>query len=321
MQMQLKKFEKQLYDFLKKLHKHIHKNIKVFLSISFIFFIVLISALHMEYRFFSNQAHKLLVLKQQYKTYIAVLREAIYKYGRLPEELDDDVQACNDMSFPSDAHVFSSDDSNEEYIFVNREEDYLKKTNLSYLKELELEAAIKKIKGEEWFDYPDAFMQPTKQPIKKQVKSRQNNVRIRKTQKRIKDMNFMWPINHSQFWLSSFFGPRKLPNGTWRFHHGIDMASLSGTPVKAAAAGKVIEARFAHGYGNTVVVLHNQKYKTRYAHLRSISVKVGQQIRRGSLIGQVGDTGLVRKSGKDASHLHFEVYAYGKQINPLYCLS
>jgi murein DD-endopeptidase MepM/ murein hydrolase activator NlpD len=316
--MLLKKFEQKIQNFFTHLHKHVHT--KTILGMACVGFTVLICALCMEYRSFSYQAHKLLKLKKQYRIYVNVLREAIYKYGRLPENLDDDLQACNELSFSSDANVFSSDEQQDDFVFVNREEDYLKQVNLAYLKEQQLEAAIKRIKGEEWFDYPDAFMQPTKEPRKKTRIHRSKAHAIR-TQKRIKDMNFAWPINRPQFWLSSFFGPRKLPNGTWRFHHGIDMASLSGTPVKAAAPGKVIEARFTSGYGNTVVVMHNTKYKTRYAHLRSIAVKVGQQVGRGTLIGQVGDTGLVRKSGKDASHLHFEVYAFGKQINPLYCLN
>ena len=133
-------------------------------------------------------------------------------------------------------------------------------------------------------------------------------------------MLFTWPIDRSQFWLSSLFGKRKKPNGSWGFHSGIDMAALKGTPVKAAAGGTVIEARYAQGYGNTVVIKHNNKYKTRYAHLDKIIAKKGQKVSRGQLIGKVGDTGFVRKSGKDASHLHFELYAFGKKINPLYLI-
>lgn len=319
MRMQLKKFKKNTHGMLNKLHTLFHQKSKLLLSIVLFGLSVLIVVAFLEYRFFSHQAQKLVVLKEQYRTYVSMLREAVHKYGMLPEELDEDLQSCNEFSFPAGARVFSSDDPNEEYVFINREGEYLKQSSLSYLKEQQLEAAIKRIKGEEWFDYPDAFMQPTK-PLPKKTMQRRVSSLPQRTKHHIKDMNFAWPINRSQFWLSSFFGPRKLPNGTWRFHRGIDMASISGTPVKAAAPGKVIEARYARGYGNTVVLMHNQKYKTRYAHLRSIAVKTGQKITRGTLIGQVGDTGLVRKSGKDASHLHFEVYAYDKQINPLYCL-
>jgi murein DD-endopeptidase MepM/ murein hydrolase activator NlpD len=105
------------------------------------------------------------------------------------------------------------------------------------------------------------------------------------------------------------------------FHYGIDMAALKGTSVMAAAPGTVVEARYDAGYGNTIVLAHNGKYKTRYAHLDSIFVKVGQRVQRGSLIGTVGNTGYVRSAfGKDPSHLHFELYMFGKKVNPMHFL-
>ncbi len=136
-----------------------------------------------------------------------------------------------------------------------------------------------------------------------------------------RDIYFAWPIENSQFWLSSFFGPRKQPSGAWGFHYGIDMAALKGTPVKAAYAGMVVEATHGAGFGKTVVVMHNNKYKTRYAHLNTILVRIGQKVEQGEIIGKVGDTGIVRsKSGRDPSHLHFEVYKFGKRVNPMYYL-
>lgn len=138
--------------------------------------------------------------------------------------------------------------------------------------------------------------------------------------KRSHDMLFKWPIDRSSFWLSSFFGQRK-HNGRWKFHRGIDMAAAKGTPVIAAADGVVVEARYAQGYGKTIVIAHNAKYKTRYAHLNSVLVRVGQKVERAERIGRVGATGFVRsKRGGDASHLHFEVYVFGKQVNPMYFL-
>ena len=96
------------------------------------------------------------------------------------------------------------------------------------------------------------------------------------------------------------------------------MASLKGTPVYAAYTGIIVAARYSKGYGNNIVIAHSPKYRTRYAHLKKVLVKVGQKVKRGDLIGQVGDTGYVRSSnGKDASHLHFELMAFGKKINPM----
>ncbi len=108
-----------------------------------------------------------------------------------------------------------------------------------------------------------------------------------------------------------------MKGGGTKYHYGIDMAANKGTPVRAAATGIVLESYWNNGYGNCIIVAHNRKYKTRYAHLNTRRVKIGQKVKRGEVIGTVGDTGLVRKSGKDASHLHFEVYAFGRHINPL----
>lgn len=133
-------------------------------------------------------------------------------------------------------------------------------------------------------------------------------------------IHFIWPIERDKFWLSSCFGPRKGPNGKKSFHTGIDMAAHKGTPVKAAASGAVVQVyEDPLGYGKTIVIKHDHTYKTRYAHLDSMLVKVGQHVQTGQLIGKVGDSGNVRKQGRDASHLHFELYEHGKRINPL-CL-
>jgi murein DD-endopeptidase MepM/ murein hydrolase activator NlpD len=138
-----------------------------------------------------------------------------------------------------------------------------------------------------------------------------------------RDCLFSWPIDRAHFWLSSFYGLRRRKKGSVDFHHGIDMAAMKGTSVVAAASGVVTEARRgARGYGNTVLIAHNGKYKTRYAHLKSIFVEVGQQIVRGGLIGTVGDTGSVRSAfGRDPSHLHFELHVFGKRVNPMHFLA
>lgn len=128
---------------------------------------------------------------------------------------------------------------------------------------------------------------------------------------------FIWPIDKNSFWLSSLFGLRRMSNGLTRFHYGIDMASPKGTIVRATAAGVVIQAGYVPGYGNLVQLQHGAVYQTRYAHLDSIGVAKNQKVKQGDYIGTVGDTGYTLKRGNDASHLHFEVCRYGKQINPL----
>lgn len=128
----------------------------------------------------------------------------------------------------------------------------------------------------------------------------------------------IWPLSRERFWISSFFGWRSDRRRGRRFHYGLDLAAPKGTAIRSVAAGLVTEARYAAGYGNTVLVQHSPKLKTRYAHLQKISVKVGQKIDQGELVGTVGNTGFVVRSGSgDASHLHFEVYEGKQQVNPL----
>lgn len=131
------------------------------------------------------------------------------------------------------------------------------------------------------------------------------------------DFKFHWPLELHHFWLSSLFGARKKANGQPGFHYGIDMAAIRGTPVKAAAGGTVVQAQYVPGYGNNILIQHNTYYRTRYAHLQHMYVTSGQKVVQGQKIGTVGDTGSVRKNGRDASHLHFEIYHNGSHVNPL----
>ncbi|MFD1019438.1 peptidoglycan DD-metalloendopeptidase family protein [Thalassobacillus hwangdonensis] len=100
----------------------------------------------------------------------------------------------------------------------------------------------------------------------------------------------------------------------WGSHHkGIDIAGVSDRTIKAADNGVVVSAGNSNdGYGNKIVINHNNGFKTIYAHLSSISVKPGQTVTRGSKIGMMGSTGH-----STGVHLHFEVYKNGKLQNPL----
>lgn len=125
------------------------------------------------------------------------------------------------------------------------------------------------------------------------------------------------PVDRGSFWVSSLFGPRRQSNGARGFHYGVDLAASRGTPVKASASGQVIFAGYAPGFGNMILLRHSDSCKTRYAHLDSIRVKKDQWVTEGELIGLVGSTGHIRKSGKDGSHLHFELELNNKRVNPL----
>jgi murein DD-endopeptidase MepM/ murein hydrolase activator NlpD len=113
--------------------------------------------------------------------------------------------------------------------------------------------------------------------------------------------------------VTSTFGPRRDPLLGRRAHHsGMDFSGRTGTPIKAAGAGKVIRAGWNGGYGRMVEIDHGNGLTTRYAHMSRISVKVGEHVEPGSVIGKVGSSG--RSTGP---HLHYEVRKSGKAINPL----
>jgi murein DD-endopeptidase MepM/ murein hydrolase activator NlpD len=120
----------------------------------------------------------------------------------------------------------------------------------------------------------------------------------------------IWP---AYGWLSSSMGKRKDPiTGGADFHKGLDIAGDRGEPVYATAAGIVRQAGRQGDYGNMVVIDHGFGIETRYGHLLKFVVTPGQQVQRGDVIGQLGSTG--RSTG---NHLHYEVIAGGRLINPL----
>jgi murein DD-endopeptidase MepM/ murein hydrolase activator NlpD len=271
-----------------------------------------------EYRFFHDQAQKMLELKEEYRTYTLAVKKILNEYNAMKEQAEGS----------SDADASEQEEEKDSFILVNREPSYLKQSTISHARTENLEFLLKAVDFNEWADYSDQIKRKPTTTGKKR-KKRSRAIRTNNVQSfpkfyndgiitAAKDINFVWPIKRSDFWLSSFFGPRRKPDRSWGFHYGIDMAACKGTPVVSAADGIVIEAHFHSGYGNTILISHSNKYKTRYAHLDKMHVSVGQKVEQGQLIGKVGATGAVRKrKGRDASHLHFEVYAHGKQINPL----
>jgi murein DD-endopeptidase MepM/ murein hydrolase activator NlpD len=120
----------------------------------------------------------------------------------------------------------------------------------------------------------------------------------------------LWPvIGH----LTGTFGERMDPfSGEGAFHTGVDISSQYGDSVRVSADGIVIEADERAGYGRLVVVDHGFGVTTYYGHLSSFNVLVGQQLRRGDTIGNVGVSG--RSTGP---HVHYEVRINGAPVNPM----
>ncbi|WP_413469451.1 M23 family metallopeptidase [Qipengyuania gaetbuli] len=112
--------------------------------------------------------------------------------------------------------------------------------------------------------------------------------------------------------ISSGFGYRRDPfNGRAAMHSGLDFKGATGTPIYAAAKGRVTFVGRKGGYGNTVEITHGNGLMTRYAHMSKFNAKVGQQVLPGQTIGAIGSTG--RSTGP---HLHFEVRINNRAVNP-----
>jgi murein DD-endopeptidase MepM/ murein hydrolase activator NlpD len=113
--------------------------------------------------------------------------------------------------------------------------------------------------------------------------------------------------------LNSGFGVRRDPfHGNPAFHAGLDISTPSGQPVGATAEGLVVKAGWHGEYGNLVEIEHRSGYRTLYGHLSRILVAEGQKVKRGDKIGLVGSTGR-----STAPHLHYEVRAGNRVVNPL----
>lgn len=99
-----------------------------------------------------------------------------------------------------------------------------------------------------------------------------------------------------------------------RAHMGMDFTAPHGTPIYATADGVVTDAGFnTGGHGNRVIINHGNSYQTLYGHMYRIKARVGQRVKRGEVIGYVGNTG--KSSGP---HCHYEVHRYGNPVNPIY---
>jgi len=119
----------------------------------------------------------------------------------------------------------------------------------------------------------------------------------------------IWPVRGQ---ITAGFGQRMDPfSGEGAFHSGVDISVPFGTKVEASADGIVLEAGPESGYGNQVLIDHGYGLTSKYGHLSKIFVVVGQDVKRGQVIGAVGMTGKAT-----GPHLHYEVHVHDTPVNP-----
>lgn len=124
---------------------------------------------------------------------------------------------------------------------------------------------------------------------------------------------YAWPLPMENNRLTSGFGMRKHPvTGEMKGHMGIDIAANINTEVYAIADGTVLRAEYIGTGGKSIHIQHEHSVVSKYLHLESYAVNVGQKVKRGDLIGYSGNTG--RSTGP---HLHFQIDSKGTPINPL----
>lgn len=138
------------------------------------------------------------------------------------------------------------------------------------------------------------------------VKSRMNAKEVE-----LKNVPSIMPVNGT---LISGFGNRRHPvTGGIKFHEGLDFACEVGTPLYATGDGVIINAGYGEsGYGIHVDIDHGNGYRTKYAHMSSSKVQVGQKVTRGQLVGHSGNTGL-----SSGPHLHYEIMLNGVKLDPV----
>ena len=139
---------------------------------------------------------------------------------------------------------------------------------------------------------------------------------VKDKQKLLAAIPAIQPVNNKDLTrIGSGFGYRIDPvYKVTKFHAGLDFTSPQGTPIYATADGVIKEAGYNEGgYGNHVIINHGYGYETLYGHMYRIKAKVGNHVKRGEVIGYVGNTG--KSTGP---HCHYEVHRIGQHVDPVY---
>ena len=135
---------------------------------------------------------------------------------------------------------------------------------------------------------------------------------IAKKNKKLNYLPSVMPVKNSDLWITSNFGWRRSPfTGMREFHNGLDISAKRGSPIIVTADGTVESTVFDRYLGNIITVRHEGRFRTAYGHMLTMSVKEGQKVTRGQIVGYMGSTGL-----STGYHLHYTVTINGKDVNP-----
>lgn len=150
---------------------------------------------------------------------------------------------------------------------------------------------------------PASRPRPNPEPAPKVTRQPDRSVDLSKQSQTVSNINWRWP--HVGTVIAKFSTSGKV-------NKGIDIAGNSGDPVRAAADGNVVYAgNGLLGYGNLIIINHNEHYLSAYAHNRRILVKEGENVKQGQSIAELGSTGT------DGNKLHFEIRRNGNPVDPM----
>ena len=123
----------------------------------------------------------------------------------------------------------------------------------------------------------------------------------------------LWPVRGGLGRITMFFGQNIHPiYGQYYIHTGIDISTHRyGDPIVATADGQVVAVDYDAGYGNYLIIRHKHGYYTRYAHMQSSRVRVGQRVQQNEVVGYIGNTGI-----STGPHLHYEVHVGSDVVDP-----
>ncbi len=151
--------------------------------------------------------------------------------------------------------------------------------------------------------------------LEEDIENRDQQLSILETlliDQKIRDDTFISGRPVQSGWISSYFGMRNDPiNGKRAWHSGVDFAGKANTEIRAVAAGVVNFTGYKNGYGQLIEINHGSGYKTLYGHHKEIHVSVGDIVKKGQVIGIMGNSG--RATG---NHVHYEVHKNGRVVDP-----